>query len=202
MSNIKLKMRANTVAYYENAEELKIRILELLPKLVGSLDAPPKHVGSLELAFDDEATVEFVIERLRSLQRLYTAVCRLAGVSTSRFPLTVQQLEAGSLWLKLFGESRIIAVCSKVIDAAIRHLYRHHTREGQVAEIPNQIKLLEASLELSRKLEEAGIDATEIRSEVAEATLEVVASLRALVRNTDSISIGKSRHRLRSRPTG
>ena len=61
---------------------------------------------------------------------------------------------------------------------------------------------MEASLELSRKLEETGIDATEIRSEVAEATLEVVASLRALVKNTDSISIGKSRHRLRSRPTG
>ena len=177
------------MAFYENAGELKRLVYKDLTRIIERLATLPPYNDSLELNLETEATVENVIDKLNALQNIYNTLCELAGVSLSSYPLSVQSMESGSLWLKIFGESKILSAFRKIIEDVIGYLYRRHTSEGQVAAIPNQLEVLKATLELSKKMEEAGIDTKEIQDGMRDATISVISNFHRLVSNTSMITI-------------
>jgi hypothetical protein len=51
-----------------------------------------------------------------ALEQLYSLTAELLDVSPAEFPLTITHLEVGSLWIKLFGQSKVISmVTSKAV---------------------------------------------------------------------------------------
>jgi hypothetical protein len=69
-------------------------------------------------------------------------------------------MEVGSLWLKIFGESKVIALLTRLIETGAGYLYRRFTTEGKIASIPRQVESVEAILRLTETLQEMGIDTT------------------------------------------
>jgi len=137
--------------YFENCQ----RFLADAGELLNESSDPPGNFAVLDLGFSMEirslADLNF---RLNSLQVVYTETCLLFGVAETEFPLTVSKVESGSLWSRVFGESKVIDFIIWFIKAGIRYLHRTYTVEGKLAKIPVDIQMLDQQFDLYRKLKE------------------------------------------------
>ncbi|MCC5849024.1 MAG: hypothetical protein JJU29_13135 [Verrucomicrobia bacterium] len=137
--------------YFENCQ----RFLANAGELLNESTEPPENFAVIDLGFSAEirslADLNF---RLNSLQVVYTETCLLFGVKETEFPLTVSKVETGSLWSRLFGESKVIDFIIWFFKGGIRYLHRTFTVEGKLARIPVDVQTLGQQLDLHRKLKE------------------------------------------------
>src|SRR3989442_1509519 len=135
-----------------------------------------------------------VVAKLRALDIIYDELCGLAGVS---FPLQVISIESGSLWLRLFGESRIITALVSLGEFVLLFLYRNFTHEGRPMTLPLKLRPLDDLLRWKHILEEAGIDCPEVDENLKKALIKVSEQFVDLLMGQPSVRINGVTHSLR-----
>lgn len=124
-------------------------------KIIDEKQQPGENCSSLNLEFSHEIkTVADLNFKLNSLQVIYSETCLLFGINEKQFPLVLSKAESGSLWCKVFGESKVIEFMSWFLKNSIRFLHRKFTIEGQLQRIPMAINTLDSELQLLKKLKD------------------------------------------------
>ena len=137
--------------YFENCQQFLITADNMLD----DKREPTKNQAGLELEFSLEIqTLAELNFRMNSLQVVYTEACLIFGVSETSYPLTLSKVESGSLWTRIFGESKVIEFVIWFFKNSIRFLHRNYTAEGKLERIPVKIKMLDEQLGLLKKLKE------------------------------------------------
>jgi hypothetical protein len=134
------------------------------------------------------------INKLNSIDTLYSEVCPLFDVSKGAYPLRVVRAEFGSLWLRLFGESKVITLVTSLIESAVSYMHRNFTNEGKIEGIPKKLNAIEEILKLTEKLEAAGIDTQAVKENVQKSAIVVSKELNTLLMDEPSVIINGKKH--------
>lgn len=145
--------------------------------------------AKLSLLLSEETSYKNLLNKLIALDQLYNETCNLLGVSSAEYPLQVAKMEAGSLWLKIFGESKVIALLTRLIESGVAYLYRAFTNEGKIASIPKKVESVEAVLRLSENLQEMGIDTTAVKENLQKSAVLISSHLNDLLAGSPSIKV-------------
>jgi len=154
-------------------------------------DLPPPGYEEISLNLDFQDSYKDVLAKLTAVNELYSELCSMAGVSPAEHPLQVIKIESGSLWLKLFGESRVIGLLIKLIESGASFIYRNFTAEGKVQSIPRQVEAVEAVLRLSENLEKAGVDVTQVKDNLQTSAAIISGQLNNLLRGVKSVNVNE-----------
>ncbi len=146
-----------------------------------------------ELSFHFTTSIEYkeLIIKLTALEELYNEICRLLDVSTSQFPLRLVKLETGSWWIKIFGESKVIAAIIGFTEKSVSYFHRTYTVEGKISKIPKDLEVIDKLLELSKSLEENGIDATVLKNNLQHSSIVLSEQLNKLLACEPNVKINE-----------
>jgi hypothetical protein len=145
--------------------------------------------GILSLFLNSDYTYQEFVEKLNSLQRIYSILCQLLQISEIEFPLQIIKIESGSLWVRLFGEPRVIKIIEDLIKDTASFFYRNYTDEGKIQSLPSKIKTLEEYLDLKKKLEDAGIDTSLLSEELEKSSVSLAQELNSLLSKSKGVEI-------------
>lgn len=145
--------------------------------------------GTLGILLPGENNLNGLVRKLAAIQQMYSELCLLTDVSEVDHPLEVGKVESGSLWVKLFGESRVMGLMASFLEAAARHLYQNYTRDGRVSAIPGKLDSLDKIIDLRSKLREHGITTDGMDEEIAKGAHALARDLTAILERQPSITI-------------
>lgn len=192
-------LRAPTAAgalhLFQVARDLSLAIEvteDVIKSVIRTLTATstlPDGQTLLEIFLVSPVTMAQVRGKLAALEKLYSISAELFGVSESEYPLRVLQMEVGSLWVKLFGETKTIAFITHLIESTIAYGHRNWTSEGKIGALPRKIAAVEAILDLSKRLEDAGIDTSEMRDQIQRASVTIADNLNDLLAGEKGVEI-------------
>ena len=188
--------RQNALKLLLMGHELYIRIqtyLGLSQSLVEAYSLSEKSPfdgeGEMLMLLPDVEKVEEAVKCLKCILEIYGEICILAGVSCQSYPLRLCKIDSGSLWVKLFGESRVIDLACKLIENLAKFAYRNYTNEGRAAAIPKKVETLMEILGLSKSLEEAGIDTSEMKQKLEKGGILIINEFNELIQGQKSIHL-------------
>ena len=131
-----------------------------------------------------------------SLENIYLELCMLLKISPNDPPLKISRVEAGSLWIKVFGESKVIVLMTSAIEAAAAYVYRNYTDEGrktvQAAAIPKDVETLRSILNLVPTLKELDVYSPAMKENIEKSSVMISKSLNQLLANEPSISVNQN----------
>lgn len=139
-----------------------------------------------------------MLMKLEAINAMYAELSFLMNVSVTEYPLQIIKIESGSLWIKIFGESRVITVLISFMESAVAFLYRNFTNEGKISYIPKKIDSIEAILHLSQKLEEQGIETSGIKENLQKSAIIISSELNSLLLGEPSIRINDETYSIKS----
>ena len=116
----------------------------------------------LSIVLSSAFTLSEFILKLQSIEKIYNELCLLSNVSSDEFPIEILKIESGSLWAKVFGDSKVIALMTSLIESGVSFVYRNYTVEGKISSIPKKVETIESILKLKSKLKKEGVDVTEL----------------------------------------
>lgn len=169
------------------------QLVSSLESLIDLYTFPAVNLSGSDAVEDDESQSQLSLYlsnikdlrdfagKLNAISDLYEYIAGLLGVDLTDYPLVIDQVEAGSLWSKVFGESRVIGLMVDVLKGSAGFLYRNYTAEGKIASIPGKLESLDKIIDLTGRLEQAGVDTGEIKDEVRRATVGIAKSLNELL---------------------
>lgn len=188
--------RQNALKLLLMGHELYIRIqtyLGLSQSLVKAYSlsekSPFEGEGEMLIILPDVEKVEEAIICLQCILDIYSEICTLAGVSCQSYPLRLCKIDSGSLWIKLFGENRVISLACKIIENLAKYAYRNYTNEGRAAAIPKKVETLKEILGLSICLEEAGIDTSAMKQKLEKGGISIINEFNELIQGQKSINL-------------
>lgn len=149
------------------------------------------HADEAELSLvllNVSGLVDFA-EKLAALDALYSEICYVLGVSVASQPLRIGKIESGSLWTRLFGDTRAIGLMISLIEGSVRFLHRNYTTEGQFAAIPKKLESLNSILDFSNRLKESGVDVSTLQDSLAKNAVTITNSLNTLVSGQSAIEV-------------
>lgn len=150
--------------------------------------------STLDLVLESKITLIDFSKKIAALSVIYDELCVLFDVSASAHPLRIAKLEAGSLWAKLFGESRVIQLMVSLIERGVGFFHRNYTREGRTESIPRSVEAVESILGLRQKLKEAGISSPDLDENINKAANKVAANLSILLGDEPKVLINNAQH--------
>lgn len=138
-----------TFQYFQNCHSF----LKSIDKIIGGVTERKDFENAIELEFSMKIrTLGILITRLTSLNSIYSETCLIFEVKESEFPLRISKIETGSLWGKLFGDSKVIDFISWFLKNSIKYLHRSFTTEGKLSQIPTDLEILEREFDFHSKL--------------------------------------------------
>ena len=150
------------------------------------LDEP---LGSLSLLLDAGSTYRDFVGKLASIQNLYSKLCSLALIEEEEFPLRVVKIESGSLFVKIFGEPRIIGFMIALIENTVGFVYMNVTKEGKIESVNQKTAALGSLIEMRKSPVAAGISVDELDKELNDASVFIARELTYLFTGESKISI-------------
>jgi hypothetical protein len=146
-------------------------------------------LGELSLFFESNYLYRDFISKIESLQKIYSELCSLLGVSEPDFPLRISKIESGSLWIRVFGEPKVTEFIISLIKDACAYLYRNYTPEGKIEALPRKIEVLESMLKLEEKLKDAEIDTNNLKDTIQKSAFILGEELNILIGGEATIDI-------------
>ncbi|MEK7723585.1 MAG: hypothetical protein AAB336_04500 [Acidobacteriota bacterium] len=144
---------------------------------------------SLAIFLDSDSQLTNFIIKITALKLIYEELCRIFDISTLEFPLKIIRLEYGSVWAKLFGESKIIALMTKFCEETASYFYRTKTAEGRRKENSVKATELKQLLDLENELKEKGFDTTKMREDIQKASQVISQEYLTLLSGSSSVEI-------------
>lgn len=154
------------------------------------------HEARLELVLLSSDDLRIVAAKLSALCDLHDESAELLGVSTVEHPLRVATLEYGSLWVRVFGETRVIEFITGLIERAVSYFHRNFTNEGKLASLPRKIEALDDVLELCGRLKDAGLDTSLMDANVAKSGIAISQQLAILLAGEAKLEVNGQVHAL------
>jgi hypothetical protein len=148
-----------------------------------------EELGELSLFFESNYLYRDFISKVESLQKIYSELCSLLGVSEPDFPLRISKIESGSLWIRVFGEPKVTEFIISLIKDACAYLYRNYTPEGKIEALPRKIEALESMLKLEEKLKDAEIDTNNLKDTIQKSAFILGEELNILIGGEATIDI-------------
>ena len=174
---------SNHVIYFSsNTQELSIKFSRSLHDVTRQLNIIPMGNSTIEIYLETENSVENVIEKLQSLNSIYLHFSQLVGISAIDYPLTIQDIKTASLWVKFFGNSKVISLFVKSIESIISYMRKNHTVEGK-------IEVLVKLLNLSANLKEEGVDTEDLNNNINDSALLLAKDFNQMLSETSILSI-------------
>lgn len=133
------------------------------------------------------------IKKLQSLEIIYNEICMISNINTVEHPLQILKIESGSLWAKVFGNSKIIELIIGFIQSGASYVYRNFTTEGKLTGIPKKVQAIEEILKLTSKLDEMGIDISDSKDHLAKSTVIIAKQLNVLLSGEPEVIINETK---------
>lgn len=146
-------------------------------------------LSSLSLFIDSDYTFKEFISKLEAIQNLYSELCFVFDISEVDFPLRIIKVESGSLWVKLFGETKVIETIISLIQDAKEYGYRKITREGKIETEKENLKAIESALEIRKKMQDANIDVEEFDETIKKSSIIIMNNLNTLLSGGNTIKL-------------
>jgi len=128
-------------------------------------------------------------EKLQALEALYSELCYVLSVSISSHPLRVDKIESGSLWTRLFGDTRVVGLMVDLMQRSVEYFHRNYTKEGKIAAIPKKIESLDAILDLSNRLKNCGVDVSTLEGSLAKNAATIANHLNTLLADQPVVEV-------------
>lgn len=176
-------------------ERLKSRYEFVIDNLENSdSDQTNKGLAELSLYISNVYGLRDFANKLNAISDLYEFLADLLKINITEDPIVIDQIEAGSLWSKVFGDSRIIGIMIDLLRGSAGYIYRNHTKEGQLTTIPGKLESLDKILDLSGRLQDQGINTEDIKEELRIATVGIARSLNKLIDHQQRIEVNGESH--------
>lgn len=146
-------------------------------------------LSSLSLLLDSDYTFKEFLIKLEAIQSLYSEISFLFNISEIDFPLRIVKLESGSLWVKIFGESKVIDFLISLLKDGKDYTYRNVTTEGKIESSKQNFKVVEALLEHRTKMLESGLNVDELDARIQKSSVIIADNLINLLENESRIKI-------------
>lgn len=143
----------------------------------------------LSIVLSTQLTLSEFISKLQTIEKIYFEMCMLTNVSTEEFPIQISKIESGSLWAKLFGESKVISLMTSFIESTASYAYRNYTNEGKIAAIPMKISAIDSVLEIRTKLEAQGIEVDGMNDHLSKSAVIIAKELNKLIEGQPEIVV-------------
>lgn len=147
--------------------------------------------GELELQFFSKDSYLQFSNRIRAISDMYSHFCYFAGISEEDFPLRIGRVETGSLWVKVFGESKVISFMISSIESCASFIYRNYTIEGKVSAIPRGVDALNALIGLREKMKSIGVSDQIIDENIKRSAIYLSRDLNLLLAKQGSLKINE-----------
>jgi hypothetical protein len=157
-----------------------------------NLDVESSQVpGERELTvlLANETDVSGFTRKLEALYEIYEELCSLLNVPLTSYPLRIGRIESGSLWAKVFGESRVIGLMIGLIESATHYFHRNFTKEGKIANIPRSVEAVDALLGLRERLEKQGLYTGELDNHISKSSILVAQKLSGLLAGEPNVTV-------------
>lgn len=145
--------------------------------------------GEISILFHSMPSYNELLAKLSAIDIIYSELCKLVNVPITSNPLQILEIESGSIWIKLFGESKVITLLVSLIQSYANHLYTKYTDEGKLSSIPAKLEHLDKILNFTKKLEENGIDSTLVKENIKKSTIIISTQLNNLLIGEPSIEV-------------
>lgn len=163
--------------------------LELMDDFVKSQSAAGDGEEEFSMALYQPSSFSDFISKLQAFQTIYDELCQLLAVSQVDFPLRIGKIESGSLWLKVFGETKVIQLITSIVEATVGFLHRKFTDEGKIAAIPRKIESLDAVIHMTEKLRALGLETKDIDTNLRKSAVAISHSLATLLEGQPRVTL-------------
>jgi len=186
--------RNSFVELVEIAESIDIiisTISNLITAIISNLESeyPDEKSEVLSLFLNSDYTYQEFVQKLNSIQEIYSILCKLLQISENEVPLRIIKVESGSVWVRLFGEPTVIKLFEDLIRDTVKFIYRNYTKEGKIQSLPSEIEVLDKYLNLKEKLEEKGCDTTQLTGIIDEASLTLTQKFYSLLSGEEQLRV-------------
>jgi hypothetical protein len=169
--------------------QLLFDLLQLFEEAVATNDVPSGSEAQLALWLPSHMDLADFARRLLALHSLYSELCMLFSVSESDHPLRISKVESGSLWAKVFGESKVIGMMVSFLEQTASWMYRTYTAEGKLASIPRKVEAIDSLLGLTARLKEAGLDPSGMQAHIEKSAVTISKNLAELLDRQGSVTV-------------
>ncbi len=175
--------------------ETKLQVLmsslQLFEECVGLHDIPSSSEAPLALWLPAHIDLTDFARKLQALQSIYSELCMLLSVSESDHPLRISKIESGSLWAKVFGDSRVVGLMVDFVQQTALWIYRTYTSEGKLSSVPRKIEAIDSLLDLTKRLQEAGVNTSEMHLHIEKSAVSIAKDLSILLDGQASVTINE-----------
>ncbi len=165
--------------------------LQWFEESTGAYDIPNSSEAPLALLLSGHLDLVSFAHRLLAIQNIYSELCMLFSVSESTHPLRISKIESGSLWVKIFGESRIVEMMTKFLEQTASWIFRSYTSEGKIASVPRKVEAIESLLKLTERLTEAGVDTSDMKAHIGKSAVAIAKGLSDILDGQSSVVINE-----------
>lgn len=176
--------------FYNNLDALLISYVTLRDGF--GLDGhsfDPALKAELSVYLSTITSVDDFASKLHAISGLYDELARILGVDVGDYPLEIGNIESGSLWSRLFGDSKVIQLIVDLLRGGAGYLHRTYTVEGKISAIPESLDSLNKVLDFSKRLEEEGLDVAAMREELRIAGVGIARNLNTLLEKQYKVEI-------------
>lgn len=176
--------------FYSNLEALSASYVMLRDGFDANESSCASELGlELSIYLSTINSVEDFASKLKAISELYEAIARILGVDIGSSPLKIGSIESGSLWSRLFGDSKVIQLIVDLLRGGAGYLHRTYTVEGKISSIPESLDSLNRVLDFSKRLEEEGLDVAAMREELRIAGVGIARNLNTLLEKQYKVEI-------------
>jgi hypothetical protein len=150
---------------------------------------PTDGQAELSVVLFDVSDLSGFVKKLSALQQLYEELSYVLNVSLASHPLRIGKIESGSLFTLLFGDTRVVGLMASLLESSVRFFHRNYTIEGKYAAIPKKIESLEALLNFSNRLKDAGVDVSTLQDSLAKNASSIIDSLNTIASDQATVEI-------------
>lgn len=163
--------------------------LQLVEETISNYDVPGNAEAQLTLLLPSYLDVAEFARRLQAIHDLYSELCMLLSVSQSDHPLRISKIESGSLWAKLFGESKVIGLMVSFLEQTASWIFRSYTSEGKISSVPRKVESIDSLLRLTERLDAAGINTSEMKAHIEKSAVIISKSLSDILDGQSSVTV-------------
>jgi hypothetical protein len=95
---------------------------------------------SLDLYLSNVVSLRDYSEKLGALSEIYNEIICLYGLTDNDYPILIEHLENGSLWVKFAGHALTATLLTSMISIAAKHYQENFTVTGQLNNLPAAVK--------------------------------------------------------------
>ncbi|QTL37709.1 hypothetical protein [Pseudoalteromonas viridis] len=179
LSALELKRLMITVGY-----------LAIDNSLVTNNQEPMENVP-LELYLPNVTTLKAFAAKLKAIDEMYTELLHLYGESTSDYPIIIEHIENGSLWVKIAGHSLTSTALAIIMTSAAGYYQDNFTASGKLKQLPSSVQTVNELLKISALLEKDGVDTSDIKENIASATRKMSHQLDELLGDQPVVEVNE-----------